>query len=146
MRMDVALRKVLSMLKAYRREHGLDEIAEEEIPTTDEVDASEVEDRNETYQQKVERYQNSGMDEVSDDELWRMVHHGAPDEEDTAAFNRRYTDTHLENIMRETNRILATRMQRLRAEYEAAAVRNDQLSMDAIENEMTECTHLRYAI
>ena len=146
LRMDVALRKVLSMLKAYRREHGLDEIAEEEIPTTDEVDASEAEDRNETYQQKVERYQNSGMDEVSDDELWRMVHHGAPDEEDTAAFNRRYTDTHLENIMRETNRILATRMQRLRAEYEAAAVRNDQLSMDAIENEMTECTHLRYAI
>jgi len=146
LRMDVALRKVLSMLKAHRREHGLDEIAEEEIPTTDEVDESEVEDRNETYQQKVERYQNSGIDEVSDDELWRMVHHGAPDEEDTAAFNRRYTDTHLENIMRETNRILATRMQRLRAEYEAAAVRNDQLSMDAIENEMTECTHLRYSI
>ena len=77
LRMDVALRKVLSMLKAYRREHGLDEIAEEEVPTTDEVDESEVEDRNETYQQKVERYQNSGMDEVSDDELWRMVHHGA---------------------------------------------------------------------
>ncbi|CAL1158193.1 unnamed protein product [Cladocopium goreaui] len=141
LRMDVALRKVLSMLKAYRREHGLDEIAEEEVPTTDEVDESEVEDRNETYQQKVERYQNSGMDEVSDDELWRMVHHGALDEEDTAAFNRRYTDTHLENIMRETNRILAARMQMLRAEYEAAAVRNDQLSMDAIENEMTECTH-----
>ena len=75
-----------------------------------------------------------------------MVHHGAPDEEGTAAFNRRYTDTHLENIMRETNRILAARMQRLRAEYEAAPVRNDQLSMDAIENEMTECTHLRYSI
>ena len=146
LRMDVALRKVLSMLKAYRREHGLDEIAEEEVPTTDEVDESDVEERNETYQQKVERYQNSGIDEVSDDELWRMVHHGAPDEEDTAAFNRRYTDMHLENIMRETNRILAARMQRLRAEYEAAAVRNDQLSMDAIENEMTECTHLRYSI
>ena len=50
LRMDVALRKVLSMLKAYRREHGLDEIAEEEVPTTDEVDESDVEERNETYQ------------------------------------------------------------------------------------------------
>ena len=88
----------------------------------------------------------SGMDEVSDDEFWRLIHHGAPTEEDTAAYHRQYTDTHLENIMRETNRFLDTRMQRLRAEFEAAAVRNKQIAMDQIVNEMTECTHYRYSI
>jgi len=81
----------------------------------------------------------SGMDEVSDDEFWRLIHHGAPTEEDTAAYHRQYTDTHLENIMRETNRFLDTRMQRMRAEFEAAAVRNKQIAMDQIVNEMTEC-------
>jgi hypothetical protein len=48
--------------------------------------------------------------------------------------------------MRETNRFLDTRMQRLRAEFEAAAVRNKQIAMDQIVNEMTECTHFRYSI
>jgi hypothetical protein len=99
----------------------------------------------ETYREKVERYQNSGMDEISDDEFWRLIHHGTPTEEDTAAYHRQYTDTHLENIMRETNRLLDTRMQRLRAEFEAAAVRNNQIAMDQIENEMTKCAHLRYS-
>lgn len=48
--------------------------------------------------------------------------------------------------MRETNRILDGRTQRLRQEYEAAGARNDQLSMDAIESDMDDWTHLRYSI
>ena len=142
LRMDVTLKEVLSLLKGYQGDHGLDENAEEEVPTTDAIDESEDDGHVETYREKLERYQNSGIDEISDDEFWRLVHRGALTEEDTAAFHRQYTDAHLENILRETNRLLDTRMQRLRTEFEAAAVRNDQLSMDAIENEMTECTVL----
>ena len=36
-------------------------------------------------------------------------------------------------------------MGRLRQEMEAAAVRGDQLSMDAIDAEMDECVNLRYS-
>ena len=48
--------------------------------------------------------------------------------------------------MRETNRILDRRMARLRQEMEAAAVRSDQLSIDAIDAEMDEYVHVRYSI
>ena len=142
LRMDVTLKGVLPSLQGYQRDHGLDENAEEEVATTDAIDESEDDGHVEAYRETLECYQNSGIDEISDDEFWRLVCHGAPTEEDTVAFHRQYTDAHPENIMRETNRLLDARMQRLRAEFAAAAVRNDQLSMDAIENEMAGCTGL----
>ena len=96
-----------------------------------------------SYEEKLRRHQSSSIEECSDDEFWRTVHHGAPTADDPASAHRRYTDVHLENITRETNRILDRRMARLRQEMEAAAVRNDQLSMDAIDAEMDECVHVR---
>ena len=40
------------MLKVYRREHGLDEIAEEEVPATDAIDESEDDGHVETLQRE----------------------------------------------------------------------------------------------
>ena len=143
--MDLTLRKVLAMLKGHGSGQAHDEIAAEKVPTTDAFDESD-EDHVETHQEKLERYQNSSIEECSDDEFWRLVHHGAPTADDPASSHHQNTDVHLENIMRETNRILDGRTQRLRQEYEAAGARSDQLSMDAIESDMDDCTHVRYSI
>ena len=99
-----------------------------------------------SYEEKLRRHQSSSIEKCSDDEFWRTVHHGAPTADDPASAHRRYTGVHVENIMRETNRILDRRMARLRQEMEAAAVRSDQLSIDAIDAEMDEYVHVRYSI
>ena len=126
----------------------MNETAEEEVQTIDPCVETESEDEEhtETYEERMLRYQNSRIEECSDDELWRVVHHGAPTADDPAGMHRRYADTYLENIMRGTNSLLDIRMNRLRQKYEAAAVRNDVWSMDAIEAEMDESSHLRYSI
>ena len=150
MRVKSVLPSVLALLRGYASEHGisLNEAGEEEAPTLDPYveDENTESEHEETFEEKLSRYQNASCEECSDDEFWRTVHHGAPTADDPASAHRRYTDIHLENIMRETNRLLNRRMARLRQEMEAAAVRNDQMSMAAIDAEMDECVHLRYDI
>ena len=86
------------------------------------------------------------MDEVSDDEVWRHLHHGRPSDSDNPRDQRSYTDLELHSMMRETNDILRGRINRLRHELEAASLVNDQLAIDRIESLIFETQNLMYSI
>ena len=80
------------------------------------------------------------MDEVSDDELWRHLHHGRPGEDDgSPRAHRTDTDAQLQSMMRDTNDILRARILSLPHDLEAAAVLNDVPvpATDAMESQIT---------
>eukprot|EP00435_Cladocopium_sp_Y103_P061786 s303_g23.t1 len=145
------LRRVLELLReAGGRSNGQQEMMEEETPvvdppvdpTTSDSDESEIE----TTEQKYRRYQNSSMDEVSDPDLWMIMHHGPPERDDAPQLHRNYADVHLEQLMRHTNDVLNQRLKRLQRDYEQAALVNDYEAMEILDNQMLECTHLRYNV
>ena len=89
LRMNGALDKVLGLLRGYTAEHGipLNGMGEEENPTMDpcvEEEGIETE-HEESYEDKLRGYQSSSIQECSDDEYWRTVHHGAPIADDPAS-------------------------------------------------------------
>ena len=112
----------------------------------DPVVESESEEEPERERARFERYQQSTMDEVSDDEFWRFVHHGPPAVDEHARHHREYTDQSLNMMMRETNDVLRGRISRLQRDLEAASLMNDQLAMDAIEMQILEAQHLMYSV
>ena len=90
---DVNLRKVLDLLRNARANLPQEghEGGDSEVPTVDPV----VESKNESEEperewNRFERYQQSTMDEVSDDEFWRCVHHGPPTVDEHPRHHREY--------------------------------------------------------
>eukprot|EP00435_Cladocopium_sp_Y103_P000874 s1025_g1.t1 len=143
LQIDMNLRRVLELLReAGGRSNGQQEMMEEETPvvdppvdpTTSDSDESEIE----TTEQKYRRYRNSSMDEVSDPDLWMIMHHGPPERDDAPQLHRNYADVHLELLMRQTNDVLNQRLKRLQRDYEQAALVNDYEAMEILDNQMLE--------
>eukprot|EP00435_Cladocopium_sp_Y103_P054266 s88_g17.t1 len=112
-------------------------------PTADDDESSvELECERDRYA----RYQQSCLEEVSDDEYWRYTHHGRPDDDEEPSAHRSYTDAHLESLMRETNDLLNGRIRRPQGDLEAASLVNNQLAMDAILDQIMEAQNLLYSV
>ena len=147
LQVDCNLRKVLETLQGYMKKNE-NEGAEEERRTenplvnADETSSEEPERERDRYA----RYQQSSLEEVSDDEYWRFIHHGKPEDDEEASAHRAYSDAHMESMMRETNDVLNARIRRLKAEYERAGVENDHMAMEAIDLQILETQHLLYNI
>ena len=86
------------------------------------------------------------MDEVSDDELWRHLHHGTPDDDESPHNHRTYTDAQLQSMMRDTNDVLRAKIRRLQHDVEAATLVSNMPAMDAIESQTSEAQNLMYSI
>ena len=148
LRVDFNLRKVLEILKNACRKNSC-EGGEEEQKTEDPVvnpDEGESSDEPECERDRYARYQQSSLEEVSDDEFWRYIHHGKPDDDEDASAHRTYSDAHMESVMRETNDLLNARIRRLRGEYENSELVNDMMAMESITDQIDEAAHLRYNI
>eukprot|EP00435_Cladocopium_sp_Y103_P004146 s1254_g1.t1 len=126
--------------------HRAFEIAEEEEKTEDPVVSPCSSVELETERDRWARYQQSSLEEVSDDEYWRFIHHGRLDDDEEPVAHRSYTDPHLESLMRETNDLLNARIRRLQGELEQAALVNDQMAMDAIDAQILEAQNLLYSV
>ena len=125
------------------------EMGESEALTADPTVQSECSDDEmpERERDRRERYYlRCSMDEASDDELWRHLHHGRPSDSNSPRDQRSYTDLELQWMMRETNDILRGRINRLRHELEAASLVNNVPAMDAIESQIFEAQNLMYSI
>jgi len=147
LQVDCNLKKVLEILK--RALKGANAEGGEEEPKTndpivnpDESGSDDVEGEHDRYA----RYQQSSLEEISDNEFWRFIHHGKPDDDEDASAHRTYTDAHIKSMMRETNDVLNARIQRLRRDYENAELVNDVMAMDSITDQIHEAAHLRYSI
>ncbi|CAL1156278.1 unnamed protein product, partial [Cladocopium goreaui] len=145
LRVDFNLKKVLQILKnGWRKNNG--EGGEEEQRAEDPVvnpDKCEPSDEPECERDRYARYQQSSLEEISDDEFWRYIHHGRPDDDEDASAHRTYSDAHMESVMRETNGLLNARIRRLRGEYENAELLTDVMAMDSISDQIHEAAHLR---
>ena len=86
------------------------------------------------------------MDEVSDYELWRHLHHGRPDDDESPHYHRTYTDAQLQSMMRDTNDVLRGRIPRLQHDLEPAALVSNVRVIDAIESQIFEAQNLMYSI
>lgn len=103
LRADTNFKKVLSLLRRagaemkQGQEHG-----ESEVPTMDPAveSESEGEPEREWNRFEFERYEQATMDEVSDDEYWRFIHHGRPEPEEHPRHHREYTDHSLHAMNR----------------------------------------------
>ena len=115
---------------------------EDPLVNADETSSEEPERERDRYA----RYQQSSLEEVSDDEYWRFIHHGKPEDDEEASAHRAYSDAHMESMMRETNDVLNARIRRLKAEYERAGVQNNHMAMEAIDLQILEAQHLLYNI
>jgi hypothetical protein len=115
------------------------ECAEEESLTDDES-------AHETAQEKYQRYTESGMDEVSEPDLWQLWNHGVPSATAPPEDHRRYCEGHIEQMMRDTNAVLERRMKRLEREYDLALAseNNDVDEMHRLDLQITECNGLMY--
>ena len=145
LRVDFNLKKVLHILKNGRRKSN-GEGGEEEQRAEDPVvnpDKCEPSDEPECERDRYARYQQSSLEEISDDEFWRYIHHGRPDDDEDASAHRTYSDAHMESVMRETNGVLNARIRRLRGEYENAELLTDVMAMDSISDQIHEAAHLR---
>ena len=123
-------------------------MGESEALTADPTVQSEGSDDDlpERERDRRERYLTCSMDEVSDDDLWRHLHHGRPDDDDSPHEQRSYSDPELQSMMRETNDVLRGRIRRLRHDLEAASLINDAAAMDSIESQIFEAQNLMYNI
>ena len=109
----------------------------------------EDESENERERDKHDRYLRSSMDEVSDDELWRHLHHGRPGEDDgSPRAHRTDTDAQLQSMMRDTNDILRAKILSWQHALEAAAVLNEVPvpATDAMELQIFKAPKLMYSI
>eukprot|EP00435_Cladocopium_sp_Y103_P029261 s2759_g7.t1 len=144
---DCNLKKALEILRGAMGNRAF-EIAEEESKTEDPVVSPSSSVEMETERDRCARYQQSSLEEVSDDEYWswRFIHHGRPDDDEEPVAHRSYTDSQLESLMRETNDLLNSRIRRPQGELEQAALVNDQMAMDAVDAQVLEAQHLLYNI
>ena len=148
-KVEIACRKILRILqraggdlRAAEAETG-----ESETMTADPIVQSESDEGSpERERDKRERYLRCSMDEVSDDEFWRHLHHGRPADGDSPRDQRSYSDAELESMMRETNDVLRSRIRRLRQELEIAEAESNQPAMEAIESQIFEAQNLMYSI
>ena len=105
-------------------------------PASDEDDSSSLEP--ECERDSCARCQNGSIDEVSDDEYWRHVHHGRPDDDASPSMHRSYPDAHMKSVMSETNDLLNGKTRQIQRDY-------NQLAMDAIMDQIMEAQNLRYS-
>ena len=143
------LQKVLDLLRNARANLPQEghEGGDSEVPTVDPVVESENESEEpEREWNRFERYQQSTMDEVSDDEFWRFVHHGPPTVDEHPRHHREYMYQSLKMMMRETNDLLRNRIRRLQRDLEAASLVNDQPGMNAIQMQILEAQNLMYSV
>ena len=113
------------------------EWTEEEVLTDDES-------AHEIPQEEYKRYTESGTHEISEPELWQLWNHGVPSATAPPDDHRKYSDGHIEQMMRDTNAILQHRMKRLEREYGVASENNDVEEMGWLDLQITECAGLMY--
>ena len=148
-KVEINCRKILRLLQRAGGDlqAAEAEMGESETMTADPTVQSESDDGSpERERDKREKYMRSSMDEVSDDELWRHLHHGRPTESDSPRDQRSYTDFELHSMMRDANDALRGRIRRLRHDLEAASLINDMDAMDTIESQIFEAQSLMYSV
>eukprot|EP00435_Cladocopium_sp_Y103_P023178 s4145_g5.t1 len=138
------LMKVLDLLKGYKKKPD-DMQADPNTAKNAEVESLTDDDESEeSPNHRRNRYQNSGIDEVSDPELWQFYHHGVPAAGDPASDHRDYSDRYIEQIQQETNALLRRRIRRPETEHQRAEDNKDLHAMEHLSGLIDECNGPMY--